>query len=513
MENTLNYSFEMRPQPIPQNEIVGTISTEVIVIGAGTSGLVCANSAAENGNKVILISASSRPVARGGSTHAINSRLTRKLGIEYDVGKNFKQEIDRSGGRIDQDKWFLFARKSGEAMDWLIDKMTKAGYTPCLEIGVVDPDGIISTFPGAHCFAKKTMKNVAMSQPLVVKTLAECAQAAGVQIHYKTIAKQLVRDNNNGRVSAVIAENLEGRYVKYIGSRGIVLATGDFSRDREMVSRYCPEVLPLINTAPVDYDTQYAFVGIYAGDGHKMALWAGAAWQQVVPNAPMVVGGAGPAPQPYGCFKGLLVNKYGLRYCNEDVSGALPGLIQLRQPDMKVTAIWDSSYAERMAPWHAQGTRYGSPGRKIEDVVAEWEAEVQAGRMSKADTVRKLAVKLDLDTDVLQATVNRYNVFYENGVDEDYFKRKNLLVPVKNSPFYGQTSNAPRLLVVCGGLRTNIKMQVLDKKGEVIPGLYAVGTMVGDMFANYYTYMPSGINLGAKCLTFPFLVGQEIVNH
>ena len=133
--------------------------------------------------------------------------------------------------------------------------------------------------------------------------------------------------------------------------------------------------------------------------------------------------------------------------------------------------------------------------------------------MSKADTIRELAVKLDLDTNVLQATVNRYNVFCENGVDEDYFKRKDLLVPVKNSPFYGQTSNAPRLLVVCGGLRTNIKMQVLDKKGEVIPGLYAVGTMVGDMFANYYTFMPSGINLGAKCLTFPFLVGQEIANH
>jgi succinate dehydrogenase/fumarate reductase flavoprotein subunit len=513
MEDALNYSFKIPPDPIPEDEIIDTIPTEVIVIGAGTSGLVCANSAAENGNKVILISASSRPVARGGSTHAINSKLTRESGVEYDIGKNFKQEIDRAGGRVDQDKWFLFARKSGEAMDWLIDKMTKAGYTPCLEIGVIDPDGIISTFPGAHCFANDKMKNVAMSQPLVVKTLAECARAAGVKIHYRTIAKQLVRDDNDGRVSAVIAENSDGRYIKYTGSRGIVLATGDFSRDRVMVSKYCPEVLPLVDTAPVDYDTQYAFGGIYAGDGHKMGLWVGAAWQRVVPNAPMVVGGAGPAPQPYGCFKGLLVNKYGLRYCNEDVSGALPGLIQLRQPDMRVTAIWDSTYAARMAPWHSQGTRYGSSGRKIEDVVAEWEAEAKAGRMSKAGSIHGLADKLDLDADVLQTTVDRYNGYCENGADEEYFKRKELLIPVKKSPFYGQTSNAPRLLVVCGGLRTNIKMQVLDKNGEVIPGLYAVGTMVGDMFANYYTYMPSGINLGATCLTFPFLVGQEIANH
>ena len=64
--------------------------------------------------------------------------------------------------------------------------------------------------------------------------------------------------------------------------------------------------------------------------------------------------------------------------------------------------------------------------------------------------------------------------------------------------------------MVCGGLRTNVKMQVVDTKNEVIPGLYAVGTIVGDMFANYYTFVPSGINLGATCLTFGYLVGKEI---
>jgi succinate dehydrogenase/fumarate reductase flavoprotein subunit len=53
-------------------------------------------------------------------------------------------------------------------------------------------------------------------------------------------------------------------------------------------------------------------------------------------------------------------------------------------------------------------------------------------------------------------------------------------------------------------------MQVLDAKDEVIPGLYAVGTIVGDMFANYYSFMPAGINLGANCLTFGYIAGREI---
>src|SRR5512137_2567775 len=117
MKDNTKCSFEIPPAPIPANKIKDTLETEVVVIGAGTAGLVCANAAVENGAKVILISASSYPVARGGSIHAINSKLTRQLGIKYDIGKYFKQEMDRAAGRIDQAKWSLFARKSGEAMD------------------------------------------------------------------------------------------------------------------------------------------------------------------------------------------------------------------------------------------------------------------------------------------------------------------------------------------------------------------------------------------------------------
>ena len=212
MKTRTEYSFETPQDAIPDNRITDIIEAEVVVVGSGTAGLVCANSAVENGLKVILISASSCPVARGGSTHAIDSKLMRGLGIDYDVARNFKQEMDRAGGRIDQGKWYLFARRSGEAMDWLIDKMVAAGYTPVLEREGVDPDGILSTYQGSHCFiAEKGKKNVSMGQPLVVKTLSGLAEQAGARIHYRRIARQLVRENNNtGRVTAVIATNPEG---------------------------------------------------------------------------------------------------------------------------------------------------------------------------------------------------------------------------------------------------------------------------------------------------------------
>jgi succinate dehydrogenase/fumarate reductase flavoprotein subunit len=512
-ESEKKYRFETPPDPVPESEIADTIETELVVIGAGTAGLVCANSAVENGAKVVLIAASSRPISRGGSNHAINSKLTRELGISYDVGKNFKQEMDRAGGRIDQGKWYLFARKSGQAMDWLIDKMVVAGYKPVIELGEVDPDGLISAFPGSHSFMSKNMKKAGRGQPLVVNTLAKLARKAGVQIYYNTTAKQLIRENNNtGRVIAVIAKNSEGKYIKYVGSKAIVLATGDFSKDREMVSRYCPEVLSLVSEAPINYNTQMRYGGIYGGDGHKMGLWIGAAWQQTVPNAPILTGRCGPVSQAYGSFKGLLVNKDGERYCNEDVNMTHQGFIQMRQTGWKIFAIWDAAYAQRMAPWHPLGSYYGGPEQNVEAVVAEWEADVKKGMILKADTIDALAEKLGLGAKKLKATVARYNGFCETGVDEDFFKRAGLLVPVKSRPFYGQSSNAPKLLIICGGLRTNLQMQVLDTKGKVIPGLYAVGTIVGDMFANYYSFMPSGINLGATCITFGYLAGKKIAS-
>ena len=64
-----------------------------------------------------------------------------------------------------------------------------------------------------------------------------------------------------------------------------------------------------------------------------------------------------------------------------------------------------------------------------------------------------------------------------------------------------------------GWAANNIKMQVLDKSERVIPGLYAVGTIVGDMYSNVYTFLEPGHNLGATCVTFGYLVGKDIAGE
>ncbi len=500
-EQAKKYSFEIPPPPIAAAEIKETITAEIVIIGAGTSGLVCANAAAENGAKVVVIASSSAPVGRGGSNHALNTRLTRKLGIKSDVGKEFKDEMKCHSYRVDQDKWLLWANKSGEAMDWLIDKMEAAGLQTVLELGNTDPDGIMTMYPGSHSWLGGDIKEAGKGQQLVVNTLAKTARDRGVQIFYNTTAVQLVRkDNNTGRVSAVIAKTPQGTYTAYAGTKAIVLATGDF-KDEEMVEKYCPWVLPLVKAGG----------GVYRGDGHKMALWVGAAWQKTVPNAPNIIAQVGPETQPYRAFTGLLVNKNALRYGNEDRIGSFAGIAQMQQPDTTIFAIWDSRYAERAAPWTPFGSYYGGPPQiPVQAVIDEWEADVKSGRKVKADTIDALAQKLALPAAALKATVEKYNGFCRTGIDSDYYKRKDLLIPVDTAPFYGQMSKSPWLLFISGGLRTNIKMQVLDKNERVIPGLYAVGTIVGDMYSNIYTFLEPGQNLGANCVTFGYLVGKSI---
>jgi succinate dehydrogenase/fumarate reductase flavoprotein subunit len=496
-----SYSFETPPIPIPKDKIMQRISAEIVVIGAGTSGLVCANAAVENGAKVVVISASSAPVGRGGSIHAFNSRLMRKLKFPTDPAREFKNSMKCHSFRINQDKWWLWARRSGEAMDWLTDKMEAAGYKSVIEVGNTDPEGIMTMSPGSHSWLGGNVKKAGQSQQLVVNVLAKSAQARGVRILYDTPALQLVRENNNtGRVSAVIAKTPDGNYCICEGTKAVVLATGDF-KDEEMVEKYCPWMLPFVKGG----------AGIYEGDGHRMGLWVGAAWQKTVPNAPMLMGGVGPGTQPYRAFTGLVVNKNAVRYGNEDNIVSFAGAAQIHQPESTIFAIWDHRYASQAQPWTPIGAYYGGPsGVPVQSVIDGWEDSAKAGGIVQAETIDELARKLGLPVAQLKATVMKYNECCVKKIDEDYGKRSGLLIPVERPPFFGEISKSPWLLCITGGLRTNIKMQVLDKNENVIPGLYAVGTIVGDMYSGIYTFMEPGHNLGANCLTFGYLVGKEI---
>ncbi len=106
--------------------------------------------------------------------------------------------------------------------------------------------------------------------------------------------------------------------------------------------------------------------------------------------------------------------------------------------------------------------------------------------------------------------MNRYNELCEKGVDDDFHKRPELLIALDEGPFYGQKGTSTVFLCILGGLRTDANMHVCNENDEPIPGLYNVGTMVGDMYDVNYTFQIPGMNLGSTCVTFPYMLGKYI---
>lgn len=524
MEET-KWSFEVAPDPISDSEIAETIEHDVIVIGAGMSGLCCAVSAQDHGADVLLFSASSIPYARGGSNHAIGSKHQKEMGVNYtpDSARRMVKVEQVSGTyHMDKQKWAKWINNSAESMDWMIDIMEAKGLHVGLEAPYLDPDNVIETQPGSHNFySDDNPLGVFFGAPLCAQAYADTFIERGGEIHYKTVAKQLIRENDNtGRVTAVIAQREDGSYVKYVGKKGIVMATGDFSRNPDMMAKYSPWVWEHYKdklSSEVDYDAGFVYSGLMPGDGQKMGLWVGAAWQKTFPNPAAINGGAGgPAHAVISNFWGINLDINGRRYMNECTNFAYGGMAVLQLPEQTAFGVWAQDYAYTEKEWEPLGYVLGEGNgiKKMtpEQQIAQWDA---TDSYFKADTLEALIDQMyegysDEAKATALASIQHYSECAKNGYDDEFQVNPEVLHPIENGPFYGTKVTGSTFLCVFGGLRTNDHMQVCDANDQPIEGLYNVGTMIGDFYANSYNFVLPGQNLGAGCLTLPYVLGKEL---
>ena len=510
------WSFMIPPDPVDENEIGETIENDIIVVGSGMSGFTTAVSAAEQGVKVTLFSASSAPISRGGSNYARNSKVMKELGIEpFDPVPFYYHEMRAASFAIDQRKWMRGYNNSEEAMDWMIDIARESG----LEV-IMERDNTFDLGPNyAHAFSTLGDSSmVSTGQQGAVEALEAKAKEYGVQIVYDTKAEYLEREGDKtGRVTGVVASKMDGSgYVRFKANQAVVLATGDFSSNKEMLAAYCPMVLPLVGyeQGEIDYNTSFNLTGIYGGDGQKMGLWAGAAWQHAYPAAPMMQGAWGGSHEPCGFHMGLNVNMNTERYQREDISAPYSSNHLLSQPQHIAYGIWTANYPQAILDkgheWYTFGMDYTLPALTPDELVAMWDAGVEDGSYYKADTLDDLADQLGLDAEKLKAVVARYNELCDAGVDEDFHKNPDFLVRIEeDGPFYA-AQNYATFMTVMGGLRTSVNVEVCDENDEPIPGLFNVGAMVGDMYANTYNFAIPGNSYGINCLTFGYLLGRDL---
>jgi succinate dehydrogenase/fumarate reductase flavoprotein subunit len=508
------WSFMVPPEPIPADQITETKENDIIVVGAGMSGLTTAVAAAEKGGKVTLFSASSAPISRGGSNYARNSKVMEELKVEpFNPVPFYYHEMRAASFAIDQRKWMRGYNESEEAMNWMIDIASEAGLSVILE-----RDNNFDLGPHyAHAFS--TLGDSAMvstGQQGAVEALEKKALEYGVEIVYDMKAEQLIREDG-GRVTGVVASKINGSGEGYVQFNGkyIVLATGDYSLDKEMLACYCPEALDVVGFDQVetDYNTSFQMGGIYGGDGQKMGLWIGAAWQKAE-AAPMYQGGWGGGHEPLGFHWGLNVNTRAERYQREDVSAPYTAHHLLSQPDMKAFGIWTKNYPQaiidRGQEWFLFGSDYTLPPKTAEEMIQIWDAGAEEGSYFKADTLEDLAKQLELDPAKLKETVAHYNELVKAGEDTDFYKDPTYLVEIEETGPYYAAVNTCTFMTIMGGLRTSADMEVCDENDEPIPGLFNVGCMIGDMYANEYNFAIPGNSYGINCLTFGYTLGHRL---
>lgn len=513
-------SFMVAPDPIADDQISQTIEADVIVIGAGTAGLCAALSAAEGGLKVVVFAQSPNVVARGGSNAVVYSTLMNEYGLPKMDPQFILAQMAQASFNIDVDKWHKWYNNSEEAVNWLIERsLSVEGMRISIEQSNVWPEDM-KTYPlygpeQSHCWNNDDFPVVADGQPSLVFALRTLCEEQGVEFYFNTQAEQLVRggvpNGTEGRVDAVIASDADGNYVKFVGTTGIVMATGDFSGNREMMEKYAPECVDWVTNwdeAQTPDSLGKVYGGLYKGRGQQMGLWVGAAWQKTLPNAGMCATFAAPCYQPWNAPDTIMVDDAGRRFCCEDMGvGHLPYVIKHVGP---VNAIFDVEYPTHHIPWHNWKNVYTEGDMDADEVLASWDAKVAAGSMYKADTLEDLAQQMGVNYEGLKASLDRYNELCDAGEDVDFHKRPELMVPIRTAPFYGYRNGAPKFLTVLGGLRTNIDMQVCDADDAPIEGLFNVGTMVGDAFANSYNFLVEGHNLGMNCITFGYLTGKYL---
>lgn len=493
------YAWEQELVPI--TDFVEEKTFDVVIVGAGMAGCAAAQAAAEAGASVCVVEKSDHYTAHGTDICAIGSKLQKELGIEIDKATAARLLYDWSQQQANYALIRTFVEKSGEVMDYYIDKAIENGLEVHLNNQMTarsDWDTLedrFKQFRTAHKFSPLEM-SMRDDGEWVTANLIEMnqndAMANGAEFLYNTKAEQLIREGD--RVVGLVVSNEDG-YTKINAEKGVILATGGIGGNEDMKRCWCPIALR------ADLDS-YTPAGYNTGDGIVMGMQIGAARSNCYP-APLIHPVNLSVMGPGFDTTWLTVNRDGQRYCNEMGYEPIVTNARMMTPGNVSYAIMDSHYKE-----HALHQEPIKAQAFVDGLEEKVEAAVKEGSYVKADTLEGLAEAIGVPADALKATVERYNRWCDSGVDEDFGVPERFLSSVKDGPFYACKVNA-WLLALPYGLHVDENSQVCDGEDNPIGGLFAVGNAQGDFFANSYPVTCPGTSHG-RGLVFGRLVGQAL---
>lgn len=502
---------------IADSDITAVYDTEVLVVGGGTGGLFAACSAGENGAKTLVID----KVTSGGirdDLGAIDSRYQKEWGTRIDKFEYITEMTKIAAGHLDQRLVKLWADESAETIDWYGDRLAERGVELWHEAGGDDDGERYIHFPTGHSPRWTGSDDGSGNELNGAKVLTDYALGLGVEFMYNTPMVKLVKEN--GRVTGVIAENEDGKYIRINASKGVIVCTGGYSLNYDMMEALQPQNLAVVG--------RNGSIPGATGDGIRACIWAGGKFDDthsmmmfdraaLKPDA--VPGRAQTETGESGFFwmgsqPFLKVNSRGERFFNE--SGTYEGILHADEfnKDHCHYTIFDSDWTTYIQEFKTHGCSRMFPFPNDADPNIPYQAVesgmlpglVEQGFVFRCDTIAELAEKLGLPADTLEATVARYNELYDKGVDEDFGKEAHRMSAVRTAPFYG-AKNTGYILCTMDGIQIDLNMNAVDTNNDPIPGLYVVGNDSGGYFSGTYPNLSTGAACG-RTVTFGRRAGR-----
>lgn len=503
-------------------------SADLIIIGGGGSGLAAAVAAAEHGiNNITVLETLN--VMGGNSVYpegifGAESKVLKEkgTGMQMTGDEAFKSMMDAGRWRLNASLVRALIDGSGETVDWLAEMgvdfgmMASMGGPPGARGGSPAEDSFTdiassdspsagepsrSATPASSGGAGKAIVRIGS---VIVQTLVKRCRELGVKIIMETEAKQLLK-GRDGRISGVLAKQKNGDLK--ISGKCVIIATGGFTGNSEMMSKYLPPF----------QESDNVFVGgiAHKGDGIKMAREAGAGMEprgatEFAMDRFMVPGGPGPE-SIYLIFITMKQSVLSINKKGERVPDNMNNV--WRQPGKVTYLLFDERMKQEFykseAPEYERKLFGTSPWwkNKINELTDVWvnvekdlKTFAEKGGVKIANSWDEMAGWMGISPDVLAGTINEYNAGCDSGNDS-FGRDKRSLSPLRTPPFYAITCGLT-LLVTHGVIKTNKKMQVLDTNEDPIPGLYVAGDDIGGVDEDIYG------SLGGHSIGFALTSGR-----
>lgn len=439
------------------SRVTSEMDCDIVVAGAGMSGLAAAVEALNDGANVIVLESEAQPGGNGTVTSCVmgvGSKAQQEAGIDITPAEIIEAEMQTFNYAADGVRWANLIAASADNIDWIQEQ----GAQMC---GVVDKYQGMGSFETAHEWTEDDGRD---GGTCYIEPMAARVSELGGTLLTSTPAREIIMEN--GAVAGVYAESADG--VIRINAKAVILATGGYADDEDLLAS---------RGYDVDQTEVFGMPG-HNGDGIKMALAVGAkSW---LDNSSLMEYPMNPqVGRDSSAFSrmptSVFVNGDGQRIGDESASLAVPAraALMVRSQDVSY-ALFNQAVVDSALDGKDEAKQTLSDA-------------VDAGYVFKADTIEGLAEAAGIDADALTATIERYNEDAQAGEDTLFGKDPEYLVAMEDGPFYLSQNNGIYFLVTIGGIDTTQTCEVRAESGGVIPGLYAVGVDGVENYRGCYT--------------------------